>query len=92
MGSQYVSIQFYAEVYREDDLYVALCRQLDVSSFGPTVEEAKASLREAVEAFLEGCQHLGTVEEVLEETGFHRQGDKWVPRTPVAAEVLVATA
>ena len=30
----------------------------------------KASLQEAMEAFLEGCEILGTLAEVLEESGF----------------------
>ncbi len=32
------------EVFKEDDLYVALCPSLNVSSFGETIEEAKKSL------------------------------------------------
>jgi predicted RNase H-like HicB family nuclease len=38
---------------REGNLYVALCPELDVASQGPTVEEATANLKEAVELFLE---------------------------------------
>ena len=38
---------------KEDDLYVALCPELDVASQGATVEEATANLKEAVELFLE---------------------------------------
>lgn len=38
---------------REGDLYVALCPELDVASQGPSVEEATANLKEAVELFLE---------------------------------------
>jgi predicted RNase H-like HicB family nuclease len=32
------------EIFREGDLYVGLCPDLDVSSFGKTIEEAKSSL------------------------------------------------
>ena len=38
---------------KEDDLYVALCPELDVVSQGRTVEEATANLKEAVELFLQ---------------------------------------
>jgi len=38
---------------KEDDLFVALCPELDVASQGATVEEATANLKEAVELFLE---------------------------------------
>jgi predicted RNase H-like HicB family nuclease len=38
---------------KEDDVFVALCPELDVASQGATVEEATANLKEAVELFLE---------------------------------------
>ena len=40
---------------KEDNLYVALCPELDVASQGATVEEATANLKEAVELFLEAA-------------------------------------
>ncbi|HEV7402376.1 MAG TPA: hypothetical protein VGO11_05600 [Chthoniobacteraceae bacterium] len=40
-------------VYREDEFYVAQCLNVDVSSFGPTREEAVSALREAVELYFE---------------------------------------
>jgi len=42
-----------AVVEKEGDLYVALCPELDVASQGPTVEEATANFKKAVELFLE---------------------------------------
>lgn len=42
-----------AIVEKEDNLYVALCPELDVASQGKTIEEATANLKEAVELFLE---------------------------------------
>jgi len=42
-----------AVIGKEDDLYTALCPELDVASQGTTVEEATSNLREAVELFLE---------------------------------------
>ena len=38
---------------KEDDMYVALCPELDIASQGKTVEEAKRNLSEAVELFFE---------------------------------------
>jgi predicted RNase H-like HicB family nuclease len=37
----------------EDDIYVALCPELDIASQGKTIIEAKENLAEAVELFLE---------------------------------------
>jgi len=36
-----------------EDVYVALCLELDIASQGFSIEEAKLNLREAVELFLE---------------------------------------
>ncbi|MDH7578568.1 MAG: type II toxin-antitoxin system HicB family antitoxin [Bacillota bacterium] len=76
------------EIFREGDLYVGLCPDLEVSSFGETITEAKDSLREALEAFLEECEAMGTLEEVLEEAGYLRQDGTWLPRQPVSAELV----
>jgi len=58
------------EIFQEEDLYVSLCPELDVSSFGETIEEAKQSLQFALSAFLEECEAMNTLEVVLEEAGF----------------------
>lgn len=42
-----------AIIEREDDIYVALCPELDIASQGVTIEKAKENLTEAVELFLE---------------------------------------
>ncbi len=68
-------IVFRAEFFREDDLFVGLAPELDVSSFGERLEEAKRSLEEAVLAFVEECEAMGTLEEVLREAGFDWEGD-----------------
>jgi predicted RNase H-like HicB family nuclease len=40
-------------VYKEPPYYVAQCLNVDVSSFGETVEAAIANLKEAVELYFE---------------------------------------
>jgi predicted RNase H-like HicB family nuclease len=67
---------------------VAVSPELNVSSFGDTVEEARESLREAVDAFIEECREMGTLEEVLEEAGFSRTDGNWQPRRPVFEDKL----
>jgi len=76
------------EIFKEGDVYVALVPELNVSSFGKTVEEATVSIKEAVEAFIEECQEMGTLEEVLEEAGFSKIGDIWESRKPVAEQKM----
>ena len=83
-------IVYRAEFFKEDDLYVGLAPELNVSSFGETLEDARQSLQEAVEAYLEECRTLGTFQRVMEEAGFRKKEDIWLPRQPVAAELLTA--
>lgn len=45
--------QFTAVIEREDNMYVALCPELDIASQGETVEEARTNLKEAVELYFE---------------------------------------
>jgi predicted RNase H-like HicB family nuclease len=83
-------IVYCAELFKEGDLYVGLAPELNISSFGETLEEARHSLQEAVEAFAEACQAMGTFEEVMEEWGFTKRGDSWLPRQPIATELPIA--
>ena len=45
--------QFTGIIEREGDGYVSLCPELDISSQGNTVEEARLNLIEALELFFE---------------------------------------
>jgi predicted RNase H-like HicB family nuclease len=76
------------KVFKEGDVYVAVCPELNVSSFGDDIDGAKNSLREALEAFLEECEVMGTLEEVLEEAGFVKEKDIWVLEEPVMEEKM----
>jgi predicted RNase H-like HicB family nuclease len=40
-------------IERENDMYVALCPELDIASQGKTVNEARKNLQEALELFFE---------------------------------------
>jgi predicted RNase H-like HicB family nuclease len=47
--------QLTAIIEREDDLYVALCPELDIASQGDTVEAARQNLIEALELFFQSA-------------------------------------
>ena len=79
---------FNAVVFQEDDVYVGLCPELNVSSFGEDVEDAERSLKEAVWAFIETCEEMGTLVEVLEEAGFLKEKETWFSREPITEERL----
>lgn len=42
-----------AIIEREDDMYVALCPELDIASQGSSIESARDNLQEAIELFFE---------------------------------------
>lgn len=76
------------EIFKDGDVYVAWSPELNVSSFGETIEEAKSAIREAIEAFVEECETMGTLEDVLEEAGFTKDMDVWISRFPIIEERL----
>jgi len=41
-------------VWKEDEYYVSRCINVEVSSFGRTIEEAIQNLKEAVELYFDG--------------------------------------
>ena len=54
-------------IYKEDGFYVAQCLNVDVSSFGETVEEAIFNIKEALELYFEDADPSAyrKVDEVL---------------------------
>ena len=76
-------------VWQEDNVYVSYCPQLDVSSCGDTVDEARRMLKEAVSLFLEEAEKKGTLQDILEESGYHLKNNKeWIPPKIVATEFM----
>ena len=78
------TIQFEAKlpvVLKEDEQIgqiIACCPILDVITQGPTKEEAKKNLIEALNLFFISCYEHGTLDEVMKECGFiaHAGGKK----------------
>ncbi len=68
---------FTAHVFKEGDTYVAYAQALDVSSCGETGEEARRNIRDAVRGFLAASARMGTLDEILEESGYRREGENW---------------
>lgn len=60
------------------DGYVAFCPELDVTAFGDTPEAARQALQSQVSMYLEDCDGLGALDEVLIEAGFYFDGEAWI--------------
>ncbi|PKB67965.1 MAG: hypothetical protein BZY81_03470 [SAR202 cluster bacterium Io17-Chloro-G4] len=63
---------------RSGKVFEAYCAELVITGFGDTAEAAKEELRSQVAMYLEDCDNLGELDDVLIEAGFYFDGDKWV--------------
>lgn len=88
-----IPIEFDAIIFSEGKTYVAHCPELDVSSYGHDVDEARLNLKTAVRLFVEDAEKLGTLEDILQEAGYQRGADgKWKSPRIIATEVMSLVA
>ena len=64
-----MKIRLTEEIWKEGNMYVSYCPELDVASCGEDVEQAKKNLMEAIIINIEETKKLGTLEQFLEESG-----------------------
>ncbi len=84
-----VAIDYDLIVFKEDDTFVAYCPELDVSSCGNTVEQAKDMLKNAVRLFLEEIEKMGTLDDVLLESRYRKDPNgRWLPPRLIATELV----
>jgi|SRR5579859_886082 len=79
------------QVWKEGSSYVAYSPELDLSSCAKTASQAKARLREALSLFIEEAANMGTLDDILAESGFERRG-KMYRRRPILAHQKVRLA
>ena len=72
--------------FEEGSVIIAHCVSLDVSSCGKDLEEARRNIRDAVAGFIETCGEMRTLEEVLEDSGFVKKGESWIPPALVSTD------
>ncbi len=77
---------FRIEIFKEDEQYVAVAPELNVSSFADSPDEAKSAIAEAAQLFLEECKRMGTFEDVLTEAGFKFEKSLWQAPSPLVTE------
>ena len=89
-----IHVPYTSQLFKENGHIVAISPELNVSSFGDTPSEALTSLQEAVMLFLEGCQEMGTLDAVLEESGYQPDpttSQRWIARQPLQIHWLEAS-
>jgi hypothetical protein len=79
------------QVWKEGASHVAYSPELDISSCGKTASQAKTRLREAVSLFLEEAARMGTLQEILAESGFEQRGKTYRQRPILAREKMRLT-
>jgi len=82
-------LRFTSLIFKEKDMYVSYCPELDVSSCGKDVDKARKNLLEAVSIFLEETKSMGTLNEILEEAGYmpvDKKHSAWNPPDLILTE------
>jgi len=70
-----MKIKLTEELWKEGNMYVSYCPELDVASCGETVEEAKKNLKEAISISIVETKKMGTFDQFLQEAGFYKSQD-----------------
>ena len=81
-------LSFTVHIFKEGKTFVAYVPELDLSSCGDTKDEASKNIRDAVRGFLETSAEIGTLDEILEEAGYRREGETWKPPEFVSLDQL----
>lgn len=79
-------IAYTVHTFKEGATYIAYAPELDVSSCGASSDEAQRNIRDAVQGFLEASAAMGSLDEVLQESGYTRTDGRWEAPEFVALE------
>jgi predicted RNase H-like HicB family nuclease len=64
-------------IWQQRNVFVSYCPELDVSSCGDTIEEARANLKTVLRLFLEEAEKMGNVDSILKEFSFKKTSWGW---------------
>ena len=78
-------VVYQVEESQSGNTYQAFCPELILLGFGDTPGEAREALQLEVSSYLEDCDRLGILEDVLIEAGFYDDGDRWVSDAVIPA-------
>jgi hypothetical protein len=65
-----MKIKVTEEIWKEGGMYVAYCPELDMSSCGKSIEDAKNNLKDVISINFSECKKMGTLDQLLQEAGF----------------------
>ena len=81
-----INIEYTIQIWKEGNQFIAHAMPLDVMSSGSTPEKAREALNEAVHLFLETAADMGTLDEILQETGYQFKQENWMSPPWLAIE------
>ena len=64
-----MKIRLTEEIWKEGNMYVSYCPELDIASCGDGVQQAKKNLIEAILINIEETKKVGTFERFIEDCG-----------------------
>lgn len=64
-------VVYQIEESKAGESFQAVCPELLITAFGDTPEDARKALRQQVAEYLEDCDNLGALDEILIEAGFY---------------------
>ena len=86
-------IEFDGIIFKEGETFIAYSPKLDVSSCGNTIDEARKNLKTVVRLFLEEAEKMGTLEDILKESGYEKTDvNRWMTPRLVATELMSVEA
>jgi len=65
-----VKIKVTEEIWKEGNMYVSYCPELDIASCGESLEESKKNLKEVISINFVECRKTGTLNQLLQDAGF----------------------
>ena len=81
-----IGIEYPVQVWKEGNQYIAHAMGLDAMTAGPSAEEARKALDEAIHLFLITAVDMGTLEDVLQESGYELRQAGWISPLWVVVE------
>ncbi len=76
---------FDVHIFKEGDTFVAYVPALDLSSCGTADDEARRNIRDAVRGLLASSADMRTLDDILLEAGYQREGEHW--RAPESVSI-----
>jgi len=73
----YPNLTFTIQIFKEGKTFVSHNPELNVSSCGKTIEEARKNLKDAMNGFIKSAYKIGTLNQLLEEAGYMYKNKKW---------------